>query len=154
MCCSFLFILIIYGALGGFLFGYDLGCITAALPIMLNDKNLSLTDFEAEAVVGHCKLGAAAGALAGIYLLRRGHTLCFWLSSLGYIAGPLMLAGADGWISLAAGRLIVGIGIGLSAAIVSTAVVPLGWKGRPPGLANLPSARPAPPAVAHSRELV
>ena len=46
MCCSFLFILIIYGALGGFLFGYDLGCITAALPIMLNDKNLSLTDFE------------------------------------------------------------------------------------------------------------
>ena len=137
MCCSFLFILIIYGALGGFLFGYDLGCITAALPIMLNDKNLSLTDFEAEAVVGHCKLGAAAGALAGIYLLRRGHTLCFWLSSLGYIAGPLMLAGADGWISLAAGRLIVGIGIGLSAVASPTYLAEIAPPARRGGIVAL-----------------
>ena len=60
----------------------------------LNDTSLALTDMQAEAVVGYCKWGAALGALAGVWLLRRGHTLCFWLSSLAFVSGPLLLAGA------------------------------------------------------------
>jgi hypothetical protein len=112
--------LVFFGALGGALFGYDLGCMTAALPLMLNDTRLGLTDVEAELIVGHAKWGAAVGALAGVWLLRRGHTLCFWISSLAFIVGPLLLAGATSWITLSAGRLAAGLGIGLSAVASPT----------------------------------
>ena len=130
-------VLVLYGTLGGLLFGYNLGCITGALPIMLNDTSISLDDTQAEAVVGYCKWGAAAGALAGVWLLRRGHTLCFWLSSLAYIAGPLLLAGADGWLTLASGRFVVGLGIGLSAVASPTYLADVAPPARRGGIVAL-----------------
>ena len=132
-----IWLLILYGVLGGALFGYDLGCITGALPLMLNDTSLALTDPQAELVVGYCKCGAAAGALAGVWLLRRGHTLCFWLSSLAFIAGPLLVAGANGWLAISAGRLVVGVGIGLSAVASPTYLAEIAPPSRRGGIVAL-----------------
>lgn len=112
--------LIAYAALGGFLFGYDLGCITGALPLMLNDTMLELTDGQAEAVVSHCKVGAAIGALVCMWLLRTGHVACFYLSGVLYILGPVLLATASGWVMLSAGRLAGGLAVGLSAVASPT----------------------------------
>ena len=68
-----------YAALGGFVFGFDLGVIAGVLPSMTRD--LSLDHVEAELVVGGCKMGAALGALAAVFLLRPlGHRCCFALS--------------------------------------------------------------------------
>ena len=131
------YLVVIYGIFGGLLFGYDLGCITGALPLVLNDTKLHLTDPQAEAVVGYCKWGAAAGALAGVWLLRRGHTLCFWLSSLAYIAGPLAIAGASSWLTFAAGRLLVGLGIGLSAVASPTYLADISPPARRGGIVAL-----------------
>lgn len=113
-------ILIAYAALGGFLFGYDLGCITGALPLMLNDTTLELTDGQAEMVVAHCKVGAAIGAIVGVWLLRTGHMPCFYLSGILYIVGPLLIATASGWVMLSAGRLAAGLAVGLSAVASPT----------------------------------
>ena len=104
-----------YAAMGGFLFGYDLGCINGALPILLNDTSLMLTDSQAEQIVAHCKVGGAAGAIACIWLLRRGHTAAFWIAGLAFVIGPLVMASAQAWEVLAAGRWITGAGVGISA---------------------------------------
>ena len=91
----------LYAALAGFLFGYDLGCINGALPVLLNDTSLALSDEQAEQIVAHCKVGAAVGALISILLMQHGHLRSFWASSLCFVAGPLLLAGSRSWPVLA-----------------------------------------------------
>ena len=103
-----------YAALGGFVFGFDLGVIAGVLPSMTRD--LSLDHVEAELVVGGCKMGAALGALAAVFLLRPlGHRCCFSLSGAAYVGGPVLMALADTWWLMALGRGLTGVGIGLSA---------------------------------------
>lgn len=114
---------IAYAGLGGFLFGYDFGCINGALPVLLNETGLLggvLTHGQAEAVVGTCKIGAALGALLAIWLLPRGHVPCFWLSGFAFVCGPVLLACAGRWEVLVVGRFIVGVAIGLSSVASPT----------------------------------
>ena len=101
----------LYAALAGFLFGYDLGCINGALPVLLNDTSLALSDEQAEQIVAHCKVGAAVGALISILLMQHGHLRSFWASSLCFVAGPLLLAGSRSWPVLALGRFITGLAV-------------------------------------------
>ena len=115
-----LLVIILYAVTAGMLFGANLGSITSALPLMQNDTSLALDDLQAEIVVGHCKFGAAIGALAGVWLLGGGHIRCFWLSGLGFVAGPLVMACADTWGVLAVGRLVSGLAVGLSAVATPT----------------------------------
>ena len=105
----------LFAAGGGFLFGYDLGAIAGALPSLKKDPKILLTDDTLELAVGGCKLGACLGALAGIGLLRFGRCPCFWISGVAYIVGPVIMATAIDWEFLALGRLVVGLGIGVSA---------------------------------------
>lgn len=115
-----LLLLAAYACLGGFLFGYDIGCINGALPILLNDTDLNLSHVEAEQVVAQCKVGAVIGALLGAWLMRTGHVCCFWSNSLCFLAGPVILAASRSWLMLACGRLITGIAVGLSAVASPT----------------------------------
>ena len=110
----------LYAALAGFLFGYDLGCINGALPVLLNDTSLALSDEQAEQIVAHCKVGAAVGALISILLMQHGHLRSFWVSSLCFVAGPLLLAGSRSWPVLALGRFITGLAVGVSAVAAPT----------------------------------
>jgi MFS family permease len=63
--------LAIIAAIGGFLFGYDTGVISGALPYMEEDFNP--TSFEAQAFVGALLVGAVIGAILSASPPVRSH---------------------------------------------------------------------------------
>ena len=103
-----------FAALGGFLFGYDLAVIGGAIPFM--QPELGLSEGEVELVVSAAKFGAVlATPLAGYVMLRYGRRPALALSAAAFCAGPGIMAVAPGLGLLTLGRLVVGLGIGLSA---------------------------------------
>ena len=113
-----LWLIISYTILGGFLFGYDLGCINGALPKLLQDNvtfSEGLTDTEAEAIVGITKVGAAVGAFVAIFTVRHSHRLTFFMSGLNYVVGPVLLALGSSFVIIMVGRFLTGLAIGLAA---------------------------------------
>ena len=106
-----------FAGAGGFLFGYNLGVIAGVLPLLRNDTNLALDDTMTELIVGQAKIGAALSALIGTWVLQtRGHVTVFWVAGLAFVAGPILVAaGSSHWVMVAAGRLLTGVALGLSA---------------------------------------
>ncbi|KAI7841777.1 hypothetical protein COHA_004642 [Chlorella ohadii] len=106
-----------FASIAGFLFGYDLGLIGGAL---LNIRDaLGIGDWAAEAIVAAAKFGAVPGTfLGGALMLHYGRRAAIGIDSLFFIAGPLIMALALGVGGLIAGRVVVGLGIGISAAVV------------------------------------
>ena len=105
----------IFAGLGGFTFGYDLGLMGGVLELLKED--IELTSATLELVVGACKIGAALGALSCTWLLRRGHSVCFALSAIMYVSGPLVMAMAATWQVVFVGRLLSGFAVGVSAVV-------------------------------------
>ena len=113
-----------FGALGGSLFGYDLGLVGGVLAA-INGTGDSLHPYPRdtmvlsvvaqELVVGGCKAGAAIGALACMWLLRCGHHACFVLSGVAFSVGPILMATARTWPVIVIGRVVTGVGVGASA---------------------------------------
>ena len=99
-----LLIVCVFGAVGGALFGYDLGLIGGVL-IAINGTAgddraypgdaMPLDEVTQELVVGGCKVGAVLGAVLSIWLLRCGHHTCFVLAGLAYVVGPVVMAAAQ-----------------------------------------------------------
>ena len=121
-------LVVLFGALGGSLFGYDLGLIGGVLA-SLNGANATrsevsppypedtiyLDEIATELVVGGCKVGAALGALLCMWLLPCGHHTCFVFSGVAYVLGPVIMATAPTWPVIFVGRVVTGIGVGASA---------------------------------------
>lgn len=106
-----------FAALGGFLYGYDLGLIGGAL-FNIRDE-FQLSQLEEEWVVGSAKIGAFFGTfLGGAMMLHYGRRKTIAIDSLFYMAGPLIMAFAYSMTTLVLGRFMVGIGIGISAVVV------------------------------------
>ena len=114
--------LTVFTGAGGFLFGYNLGVIAGVLPLLRNDTNLALDDTMTELIVGQAKVGAALSALIGTWVLQtRGHVTVFWVAGLAFVAGPILVAaGSSHWVMVAAGRLLTGVALGLSAVASPT----------------------------------
>lgn len=113
---GFVYLATICAALGGLLFGYDTGVISGA--VLFITKQFSLSVFPTELVVAVVLLGAAAGALSGGRIadwLGRRRTLL--ITSIIFIVGAIICAFAGSLHVLIAGRLIVGLGIGLSSVV-------------------------------------
>lgn len=103
-------------ALGGLLFGYDIGVTSAALVSVNAGGDFGvLAPFQSGLVVS----GSLAGAMlaSGVALLKgneMGRRLELRLSACLYGAGALIMAGAPSLAALLLGRVVYGTGIGFA----------------------------------------
>jgi len=106
-----------FAALGGLLFGYDTGVISGALIFIR--KSFELSTIQQEFVVSVVLVGAAIGALTGgRFADWLGRRMTLIVTSIIFIAGAIICAGAVNVAMLVVGRAIVGLGIGLASATV------------------------------------
>jgi MFS family permease len=107
----------VFAALGGLLFGYDTGVISGA--VIFITKQFGLSAFPEELVVSMVLVGAAVGALSGGRLADRfGRRRMLLVTSLIFIVGAIACALCTSLEMLLVGRVIVGLGIGLSSTTV------------------------------------
>jgi SP family galactose:H+ symporter-like MFS transporter len=128
---GFVLIAAVFAALGGLLFGYDTGVISGALIFIKSQFHLSV--FHQELVVSVVLIGAAAGALSGGRLADAfGRRFMLIVTALIFVAGAIVCATAASVGTLIAGRIVVGLGIGLSSTTVPvyiSEVSPAGARG-------------------------
>lgn len=113
----FVYIAAGFAALGGLLFGYDTGVISGA--VLFIKKDFALSTFPQELVVSMVLAGAIIGALSGGKLSDRfGRRRTLLGTSIIFSAGAIICAAANGLSMLVAGRVVVGLGIGLASTTV------------------------------------
>ena len=121
-----------FATVAGLAFGYDLGVVGGAELYM--QEELSLSDGALSSIVAAAKVGAVLGVLVGVVMFDiHGRRLAFALSGVFYLVGPILLSISQGAGLLFVGRLLVGIGVGMSS-VVSTAylgeISPSRYRGR------------------------
>lgn len=108
---GFVYVLAVFSALGGFLFGYDTGVISGAM-LMLK-RELDLSALWQELLISSTVAAAALSALLGGFLNGLfGRRVCILLASCFFTVGGVVLSTAPGKEALLAGRIIVGVGLG------------------------------------------
>jgi sugar porter (SP) family MFS transporter len=108
-----------FGALGGILFGYDLGVIAGILVLLAKDWHLSA--FQKGAVTASLSIGAMLGAaLAGRISDRLGRRRTIMIAAGIVILGTIGCMLSDGVTAMVIARGVLGIGIGCSSATVPT----------------------------------
>ncbi len=104
-------------AVGGFLFGFDTGVVSGALLFFKHDFDLS--SFEQGSVVSVLLLGAMAGALiAGRLGNRLGRRKTFAAEGITFLIGTAIVVSANGYETLLAGRVVLGLAVGGASATV------------------------------------
>src|ERR1700692_4208168 len=112
---TFVYLAATFAALGGLLFGYDTGVISGAELFFRNE--FALSTFALEVIVSGVLAGAAAGALIGGRLADLfGRRKLLIATAIIFAAGAILCAAAPSPLMLAVGRIIVGVGIGLSSS--------------------------------------
>ncbi len=111
---SFLILLTVIAALGGFLFGYDTGVVSGA---MLNIKKTFHLSATWQEVIVSVTIGAAAiaAAVAGVLCDLIGRKPTLIIASLVFTVGGVIMGAAVNVWMLMTGRIIVGLGIGAAA---------------------------------------
>jgi SP family galactose:H+ symporter-like MFS transporter len=110
----FVRIAVIIASLGGMLFGYDTGVISGAL--LFIKKAFNLSSSMQELVVSAVLIGAVIGAIAGGILADRfGRRRLIVLAGIIFTLSAIGTALAPTVSMLIAGRIIVGIAIGIAS---------------------------------------
>lgn len=115
----FIIILTFVASLSGFLFGYDTGYISSALVSINKDlDNKILTYGDKEIITAATSLGALissifAGTAADIF----GRKPCIMFSNIMFVIGTIIQISAHTFWQMAAGRLIMGFGVGIGSLI-------------------------------------
>jgi SP family galactose:H+ symporter-like MFS transporter len=100
------------GALAGLMFGLDIGVISGAEQFIKTDFGIS--DTMLEHIVSWMMLGAAVGALAGGWMAKSlGRKRSLLLGSFIFVVASVMCGLAGSVNILLAGRLILGVSIGM-----------------------------------------
>ncbi|WWC61536.1 uncharacterized protein I303_104120 [Kwoniella dejecticola CBS 10117] len=116
---AFVWILVFAAAISGLLFGYDTAAISGVLVTIKNDLGGVLTDWEKEAITSATTLGALLGGLlAGGLSDYTGRKPVIVLANIVFILGSLIQAACHTVHTMIAGRLIVGLGVGIAGCIV------------------------------------
>jgi SP family galactose:H+ symporter-like MFS transporter len=110
----FLYVAALISALGGMLFGYDTGVISGAILFIKGQFALSST--MEELVVSSVLVGAVVGvAFGGTLADNIGRRKVIILAAVIFILGSIIAALAQAIAWLVAGRVVVGIAIGLAS---------------------------------------
>jgi SP family galactose:H+ symporter-like MFS transporter len=113
---SFVIVAVGVAALGGLLFGYDTGVISGA--ILFIQKQFSLSSILEEVVVSAVLLGAVAGAsFGGILADRIGRRKTIIAAAVTFTVGAIGTALSPGVVFLIAGRVVVGLAIGVASFV-------------------------------------
>ncbi len=122
----------LFACISAFLFGYDLGLIGGALHGI--HKNLATSDAVDEVIVGAAKLGAVLGAFVGSLTMKVcGRRVAMISDVFFFIFGPICMVVYPHVVMLIIGRVVVGVGIGISAVVTPAylgEVSPSSYRGR------------------------
>jgi sugar porter (SP) family MFS transporter len=124
--------IVIFSALGGMMYGYDIGVISGAL-LFLN-KTIELSNAQMGLVVGAVLWGGAiaifiAGPLGDIW----GRKRIIIIGQIFFIIGVIITVLCNDFTTLIAGRLVQGIGIGVVSMLIPlyiTETAPASVRGR------------------------
>jgi sugar porter (SP) family MFS transporter len=108
-----------FGALGGILFGYDLGVISGVLPFIT--KAWHLTAWDKGVLTASLSVGAIFGAAFSARVNERlGRRRTIMVAAVIVIIGTIAATVSPNLELLVISRLIIGLGIGLSSSTVPT----------------------------------
>ncbi|MBV8045038.1 sugar porter family MFS transporter [Pluralibacter sp.] len=101
-------------ALAGLLFGLDIGVISGALPLIA--KEYHLLDNQQEWIVSSMMVGAAVATLcSGFLAYRFGRKYALLIAAAAFCMGAIICTCAVNPDMLIAGRLILGVGLGVAS---------------------------------------
>jgi len=108
---------LIFAAVGGILYGYDLGIIAGAMLFITHDIKMSIDELSilVGAVFGG---GAIATLITGPLADWVGRRKMIMLSSLVFIIGVLIVYYSTDFVSVLLGRVIQGLGVGIITIVV------------------------------------
>jgi sugar porter (SP) family MFS transporter len=128
----FVYLATAISALGGMLFGYDIGVISGA--ILFIKKAFSLSAGMEEIVVSSVLLGSLAGAMAGGILADRlGRRKLLIVTAIVFGLGAVGAALAPGTAWLITARIIAGVAIGIAsfvAPLYISEIAPVAIRGK------------------------
>lgn len=105
--------------LGAILFGYHLGVVNGALEYLSKDLGIADNNVLQGWIVSSLLAGATVGSFTGGSLADKfGRTKTLQLDSIPLIIGSFLCATAQDVRTMIVGRILAGIGIGISSAIV------------------------------------
>lgn len=108
----FSFFMIFFAAMGGMLYGYDIGILAGAFPFLSHD--IPMTTRELNVMPGAVLFGGAfATLMTGPLCDLWGRRKLIIAAAVIFIVGVLLVGLATNYTALLAGRLIQGIGIGI-----------------------------------------
>lgn len=118
-CSKFAWLVSITAAVGGFLFGYDTGIISAILVYLGDDLGKPVNANEKELITSITSGGAFVGSVvAGLCADRYGRKMGIYNGCILFIIGAIIQATAYSIVQMTVGRLVVGLGVGSAAMIV------------------------------------
>ncbi|HWD00864.1 MAG TPA: MFS transporter [Amycolatopsis sp.] len=108
-----------FGALGGILFGYDLGVISGVLPFI--GKAWTLTGWDKGMITASISVGAILGAAFSPRINEKlGRRRTIMIAAAIVIVGTIAASVSLTFALLTISRLVIGVGIGLSSSTVPT----------------------------------
>ncbi|MBF7025249.1 sugar porter family MFS transporter [Staphylococcus kloosii] len=128
-----------FGAFGGILFGYDIGVMTGALPFLKEDWNID-NGMIIGLITSSVMLGAIfGGILAGRVSDKLGRRKMILISAIIFVIGSILsgIAPHDGNYFLIISRVILGIAVGASSALVPaymSEMAPAKYRGQLSGI--------------------
>lgn len=138
----FVWLVALSASIGGSLFGYDTGIISAVLVYLHSDlDSRPTTSGEKELITSLCSGGAFVGAIiAGLTADKYGRKGAIYVGCALFIVGAIFQAAAYSIAQMTVGRLIVGFGVGSAAMVVPLYIAelaPMKVRGRLIGLNNM-----------------